>query len=103
MAPYLLTWTLSQEVRKLAVIAQAQLGGTSPDQAIKNAWSPRNRLDASRRTLGRLTETDWLQMQAQCAALDRLAKGQGSGDVWQTIQELAMHLAGRHRLSTRLP
>ena len=103
VAPYLLTWTLSQEVRKLAGIAQAQLGGTSPDQAMKNAWIPRNRLDATRRTLGRLTETDWLQMQAQCAALDRLAKGQGNGDVWQTIQELAMHLAGRHRLSTRLP
>ncbi|MDO6461994.1 DNA polymerase III subunit delta [Granulosicoccaceae sp. 1_MG-2023] len=99
VAPYLLTWTLSQEVRKLAGIAQAQLAGMSPEQAMKNAWIPRNRLDAVRRTLGRLTESDWLQMQASCSALDRLAKGQGDGDIWQALQELAMQLAGKHRIA----
>ncbi len=91
----LILWSVSQEIKLVSGIAQAQLAGLASDAAINGAGVARNRIGLVKKALHRHTERDWLKMLAKAIRLDRIIKGRESGEFWDEILELTLFLAGR--------
>lgn len=98
LEPVLVLWALTREIRSLAQMAEQVVGGASPEQAMASlrVWDKRKPL--IRKALLR-SETDWEALLATCGSLDRLAKGQQAGRVWDELLELALAMAGKPALT----
>ena len=93
-APMLILWSLTQEIRAGARVAQSVAAGMSPSAAFKAAGVWRNREAALSRALKRHNEHNWIGLLALTVQADRVLKGHSDGDIWQTLSSLTTWLAG---------
>lgn len=94
VAPVLILWSLSQEIRSGTRAAEAHEQGASVDAAIKNAGVWQNRAAPLKTAMARHNAASWLRMLSASSQLDRLVKGHAAGDVWDTFESLCVQLAG---------
>jgi len=96
--PVLVLWALTREIRSLAQMAELTAGGASAEQAMaaQRVWDKRKPL--IKKALSRQW-TDWEALLAGCGDLDRMAKGQRAGRVWDELLELALGMAGKPALT----
>ena len=101
VAPVLILWSLSQEIRSGTRAAEAQEQGAPIDSALKGAGVWQSRAAPLKKAMSRHNAASWLSMLATASHLDRVVKGHASGDVWDNIESLCVQLsAGR---DIRLP
>lgn len=92
-APTLVLWTMSREIRTLAVIRERLRGGAALPELLRSAriWDSRRPL--VERALRRLGEPALRAAARRAAALDRLIKGLRGGDAWDELLQLGLLLA----------
>ena len=101
VAPVLILWSLSQEIRSGTRAAEAHEQGAPIDSALKGAGVWQSRAAPLKKAMSRHNAASWLSMLATASHLDRVVKGHASGDVWDNIESLCVQLsAGR---DIRLP
>ncbi len=101
VAPVLILWSLSQEIRSGTRAAEAQEQGAPIDSALKGAGVWQSRAAPLKKAMSRHNAASWLSMLTTASHLDRVVKGHASGDVWDNIESLCVQLsAGR---DIRLP
>lgn len=101
VAPVLILWSLSQEIRSGTRAAEAHERGVGIDAAIKGAGVWQNRAAPLKTAMARHSAASWLNMLSASTQLDRIVKGHAAGDVWDTFESLCVQLAGNK--DTRLP
>ncbi len=102
VAPPVVLWALSREIRALAQMAHQVEQGRSVDQAMaaQRIWEKRKPL--VRKGLQRKPAL-WRQLLSVCARADRAIKGLEAVDPWLLFEELILGMAGRQRLRRELP
>ncbi|MCU7890512.1 MAG: DNA polymerase III subunit delta [Candidatus Thiodiazotropha sp. (ex Ustalcina ferruginea)] len=93
VAPAVVLWALSREIRSLAEMASAVEHGASVDQvmAAHHVWEKRKSI--LRKALGQRAEY-WYRLLSECADVDRAIKGLSHADPWLIMQNLAGGMAG---------
>ena len=91
-------WALAREVRQLAAMAAAVAAGQSITQVLGQyrVWAARKALVGG--ALQRLPAARCNAMLRQCAAIDRVCKGQAAGNAWDELLQLTLELAGHTTL-----
>jgi len=102
VAPVLILWSLSQEIRSGTRAAEACEQGVAVDAALKGAGVWPSRAGPLKKAMTRHNATSWLNMLAASSRLDRLIKGQATGDIWDTFESLCIHLAGDKNTSVAI-
>jgi len=104
IAPVLVLWALSSEIRSAARAAEAIAERVPEDKALKAAGVWSSRVAPLKVALKRHSVASWLHMLHQTAEIDRMVKGQEPGDVWDAFTALSACLAGNGEtlLTTRL-
>jgi len=94
VAPAIVLWALTREIRILEQIAFGKGNGTSLDTAMRqtNVWEKRKPLIA--RAIKRLSLTEISRLLLQCARTDRIIKGLSHGDPWMALLRVSEGLAG---------
>ncbi|NOT17831.1 MAG: DNA polymerase III subunit delta [Sulfuriferula sp.] len=92
-APTLILWTLTRELRILTQLKTAQANGIRPTSIMREVgvWEARQSL--VERALDKVTLTALNQALHLAATTDRLIKGWEQGDIWATLQQLALTVA----------
>lgn len=92
--PLLVNWALSRELRQLEVMSRNVAAGQAVGQVIKAAriWQSRQAVVGS--ALARHRPAIWQDLLTSCVRIDRIAKGQAKGNVWDELIQLTLHLAG---------
>ncbi len=87
-------WALAREIRQLAAMAREIAAGADPERVIgaHRVWEKRK--PAVRAGLARVPLAAWQRLLQACAAVDRVIKGQMSGDAWTLLREIALGMAG---------
>jgi len=88
----LMGW-VAGEIRRIAGYAAVEAGGGNAAAAMRaeHVWESRQAL--YRRALARHSAPRWERLVAQCALIDRIAKGRAEGDPWQMLERLLVALA----------
>jgi len=94
VAPVLILWSLSQEIRSGSRAAEAHEQGMAIEAALKGAGVWQSRAAPLKAAMKRHNAASWLSMLSASTQLDRLVKGQAAGDVWDTFELLCVQLAG---------
>jgi len=91
--PVLVLWALAREIRTLASMSFEVARGTSPDQVMRNqrVWEKRKPL--IKRGLRR-SPRQWWYLLHRAGQIDRMIKGQATGNVWDELLELSLMLSG---------
>ncbi len=99
----LVLWSLTQEIRSATRAAEAIAQGVGVDKALKGAGVWQSRMAPLKNALSRHESNAWLTMLSKTSLIDRQIKGQAAGDVWDSLAELCLLLAGVHpsTLNTR--
>lgn len=86
-------WWLVKDIRILAVVAQNSGPGQSLDALLARhgVWDTRKAL--FKKALTGFPRRHWQTLMLRCAELDCLVKGQGTGNVWDDLLELALQLS----------
>lgn len=89
----LILWAMGEEIRALYGIKSGMERGQSADGLMREArvWGPRQVL--VKRALGRLSLKTLETALTKAAAIDRLIKGIGRGDVWEEFLRLGLKLS----------
>ena len=87
-------WQLGEDVHALAAAAMMVRAGTPVAAAVRNARVWGKRQAALERAVPRMPLADIAPLLAATARLDALAKGIGSGNVWNELATAALALAG---------
>ncbi len=92
--PVLVGWALTREIRLLAALSQGIAQGKKPFALFQQhrVWEKRQPL--LERALKRHDLGCWRVLLGCCARLDRLAKGQAAGNVWDELLQLCLLTAG---------
>lgn len=93
VAPVLILWALSQEIRSGARASEAVERGTGIDAALKGAGVWPSRARPLKVAMARHNAQSWLSMLRSTAHLDRLVKGHAAGDVWDSFESLCIQLS----------
>jgi DNA polymerase III subunit delta len=90
----LILWSLSNELRTVALLLAASDSGRSVQDLMREhrVWGPRQ--GPMQRALRRLRLPEVQQALAQAARVDRMVKGVAAGDAWQGLLELGLSLCG---------
>jgi len=99
VAPVLILWALSQEIRSGARAAEAVERGTGVDAALKGAGVWPSRARPLKVAMARHNAHSWLSMLKSTAHLDRLVKGHAAGDVWDSFESLCVQLSANSETS----
>jgi len=94
VAPVLVLWALSAEIRSATRAAEAIAEGVPQDKALKAAGVWASRVGPLKVALKRHSVASWLHMLQQTSEIDRQIKGQEPGDVWDSFTTLSACLAG---------
>jgi len=94
VAPPLLAWALTRELRSLSRMAGDLAAGSSLDQVMgrHRVWDKRRALVAA--ALRRQQAPVWLDILRQAARTDRIAKGGARGNPWDALETLALAMGG---------
>jgi len=98
VAPVLILWALSQEIRSGARAAEAHERGVGVDAALKGAGVWPSRAAPLKAAMARHNAASWLSMLRSTAHLDRLVKGHAAGDVWDSFESLCVQLSANSEL-----
>ncbi len=92
--PVLMLWAFAREIRTLLSIAfEARQGGVNDGLLSRHRiWDKRKAIVKA--ALQRHRYPAWVKMLEQCAAADRIIKGQAKGNPWDELTALAMRIAG---------
>ena len=90
----LLIWQLGEDLHALSSVMAATAGGTALASAVRAARVWGKRQAALERAVQRLAPAAIAPLLQQLARLDALAKGIGSGSVWDEIADMVLALAG---------
>lgn len=95
VAVQLVLWALNSTLHQLAGVAWLMRAGLNPDAAMAKArvWSSRRA--QVRAALERHALPALFAMLEQVGDIDRASKGQGPGDAWALLRQLACELAGK--------
>ncbi len=98
VAPPVVLWALAREVRQLAAMAASVASGQSVTQVLGqyHVWQARKALVGG--ALQRLPAAQCNTLLRQCAAIDRVCKGQAAGNAWDELLQLLLELAGNNPL-----
>lgn len=90
----LILWAFTREVRTLLYLAEAKRQGKKFSDACQEhkIWDKRQALYQN--ALRRLDEPELQQLLSQCADIDHRIKGLTQGGPWQSLETLAIRLAG---------
>lgn len=93
VAPVIL-WALTREIRALAELSQAAAQGESVESACNRLriWNPRK--TSLTKALQRSNSTHQQALILASARADRMIKGMESGNVWDTLLDISLSLAG---------
>jgi DNA polymerase-3 subunit delta len=99
LAPQIVIWALSRELRQLTAMATAVASG-QPVQAVLSQYRvwPAERKSIVATALRRLSVTQCTALLQHCARVDRISKGQGAGSAWDELLQLTLNLAGHRAL-----
>lgn len=94
VAPPLLAWALTRELRQLSRMAGDLTGGADIDQIMgrHRVWDKRRGLVS--RALRRHPAPVWLDILRQAARTDRITKGGAPGNPWDALEALALAMGG---------
>jgi DNA polymerase-3 subunit delta len=94
-APPVVLWALAREIRQLAGMAAAVSAGQAIPALLAKyrVWANRKGLVGN--ALKRLPAGQCRTLLRQCAALDRVCKGQAAGNAWDELLQLTLQLAGK--------
>lgn len=94
IAPTLILWALTREIRLLEQAASGLQGGESESQVFSrlHVWQKKQALMRAALRRGRVNR--WRSLIQAAARADRVLKGRAGGDGWQAIQALSLALAG---------
>lgn len=90
----LLIWQLGEDLHALSSVMAATAAGTALTSAVRAARVWGKRQAALERAVQRLAPAAIPALLQQLARLDALAKGIGSGSVWEEIADMVLALAG---------
>lgn len=95
--PPMLSWIASQ-VQMLANFSAVAERGGNVGQAMQQArlWDSKQGL--FKRALGRGTARQFERLLADCARIDRIAKGRGAGDAWLELERLVVGIGNPRAL-----
>ncbi len=95
VAVQLALWAFNSTLHQLAGVAWLIRDGMSPGAAMSKArvWSSRSALVSA--ALARHALPDLYRMLEGVARIDRASKGQGPGEPWSMLRELACEMSGR--------
>ncbi len=98
VAPQIVVWALSREIRSLALMAAAVAGGQQVAAVVTRyrVWAARKAVVT--RALQRLSAAQCGMMLRQCARIDRISKGRDAGNAQDELLQLVLTLAGRQPL-----
>ena len=99
IAPQIVLWALSREIRQLAAMT-AVLASGQPVQAVMTRYRiwPAERKSMVAAALQRLSVTQCNTLLRHCARVDRVSKGQAAGNAWDELLQLTLKLAGNQAL-----
>lgn len=86
---------LTFELRKLTKMAWDCQQGELPAQVLQKYYVWGNKKDAYARSLQRYPVTVWQRLLSRCLELDKIIKGQQSGEAWVAIESLLLQIAGK--------
>ena len=91
--PILVLWALAREIRTLASMSFEVSRGTSPDQVMRSqrVWDKRKPL--IKQGLRR-PPRQWWYLLYRAGQIDRMIKGQATGNVWDELLQLGLMMAG---------
>lgn len=92
--PVLILWVLCKEIRTLCMISGALEQGERLDNAMQKARVWRTRQSIYQNILKRLRYAQFSKMLCQGAKIDLMIKGMQPGNVWLSLNQLALGLAG---------
>jgi len=95
VAPQIVLWALSREIRTLVGMATAVAAG-DPIGAVLGryrVWQNRKRIIET--ALKRVSAGECKGMIRQCALIDRVSKGRAAGNAWDELLQLTLKLAGK--------
>jgi DNA polymerase-3 subunit delta len=94
VAPPLVAWALTREIRSVCRMASEVAGGASPDQVMRRhrVWDKRRGLVSA--ALRRQPAPVWLEILARAARTDRVTKGGAPGRPWDALEGLALAMGG---------
>lgn len=103
VAPAIVLWALTREIRTLEQIAFGKSNGTPLDTSMRqtNVWEKRKPLIA--RVIKRLSLTEISRLLVQCAQTDRIIKGLSQGDPWTALLLVSHGLAGIRKQGSKIP
>ncbi|MGH8278484.1 MAG: DNA polymerase III subunit delta [Gammaproteobacteria bacterium] len=90
--PNFVLWTLTQETRKLGVLAWDIRAGTPRARALAGVWEKRRGL--ADQALARHAPDEWRKLLALLAHADLVAKGRAAGRLWDELLNFCVRLAG---------
>jgi DNA polymerase III subunit delta len=100
IAPAIVLWALTREIRILEQVAFGKSNGTSLNAAMRqtNVWEKRKPLIT--RAINRLSLTEISRLLVECVQADKIIKGLSQGDPWIALLQVSEGLAGiRNRAS----
>ena len=94
VAPPLVAWALTRELRSVSRMAGDMAGGASLDKVLAShrVWDKRRDLMSS--ALRRHPAPVWLDILRQAARTDRITKGGARGNPWDALESLALAMGG---------
>ena len=94
MAPPLVAWALTREIRAVTRMAEDVSSGAGIDQAMAahRVWDKRRGLVSG--ALRRHPLPVWLHILRQAAGADRVTKGGARGNPWDALESLALAIGG---------
>lgn len=95
VAPPLVLWAMSEEIRVAGRVLAAMENGLPLQQALRDLriWGPRQNL--LQRHLNRIKPKQVEAALLHAARIDRISKGLAKGDVWDELLQLGLRFAGR--------
>ena len=92
--PVLMLWALTRELRSLELMAQQVEKGSRLEQVIEAArvWGKRKPVVSA--ALKRHPSQRWQAFLQLAARIDRMIKGQETGNVWDELVQLCLMMAG---------
>lgn len=91
VAPVLVLWALTNEVRNLYGMANRMAQGEPEQKVLYQVWESRKRVVAA--ALQRLSLPSWGILLRLCAEADQVVKGARRGRQWDLLQQLVVSLA----------
>ena len=95
----LLLWQLGEDIHALAAVLASTASGMPVAVAVKSARVWGRRQAAMERAARRVAPSAIPTLLVRLARLDSLAKGIGRGNVWDSLRDVALALAGRPALA----